>query len=85
MFPSGDYHQLFNEELAKQLSKLGLNLNKNKTEYYDNILDFLPNDAMKLAESGKVSEIFKEIEPARVRQYYNQKEKSVTKDKEYSQ
>jgi hypothetical protein len=46
--------------------------------------DYLIKDALKLAESGKVSEIFKEIEPARVRQYYNQKQKSVTKDKQYS-
>jgi len=46
--------------------------------------DYLIKDAVKLAESGKVSEIFREVEPARVRQYYNQKEKSVTKDKQYS-
>lgn len=46
--------------------------------------DYLIKDALKLAESGKVSEIFREIEPARVRQYYNQKQKSVTKDKQYS-
>ncbi|MCC5624178.1 RNA-directed DNA polymerase [Nostoc sp. CHAB 5715] len=45
--------------------------------------DYLIKDALKLAESGKVSEIFREIEPARVRQYYNQKQKSVTKDKQY--
>jgi Reverse transcriptase (RNA-dependent DNA polymerase) len=46
--------------------------------------DYLIKDALKLAELGKVSEIFKEIEPARVRQYYNQKQKSITKDKQYS-
>lgn len=46
--------------------------------------DYLIKDALKLAESGKVAEIFREIEPARVRQYYNQKQKSVTKDKQYS-
>lgn len=46
--------------------------------------DYLIKDALKLAESGKVSEIFKEIEPARVRQYYNQKQESVNKDKHYS-
>ncbi|MGB3638332.1 MAG: RNA-directed DNA polymerase [Rivularia sp. (in: cyanobacteria)] len=46
--------------------------------------DYLIQDALKLAESGKVSEIFTEIEPARVRQYYNQKRKSVNKDKHYS-
>lgn len=46
--------------------------------------DYLIKDVLKLAESGKVAEIFKEVEPARVRQYYNQEEKSVTKDKQYS-
>ncbi|MBS3029007.1 MAG: RNA-directed DNA polymerase [Dolichospermum sp. DET50] len=46
--------------------------------------DYLIKDALKLAESGKVSELFKEIEPARVRQYYNPKQKSATKDKQYS-
>ena len=46
--------------------------------------DYLIQDALKLAESGKVSEIFTEIEPARVRQYYNQNQKSVNKDKHYS-
>ncbi|MDB9489837.1 RNA-directed DNA polymerase [Dolichospermum circinale CS-534/05] len=46
--------------------------------------DYLIKDALKLAESGKVAEIFKQIEPARVRQYYNPKQKSVTKDKQYS-
>ncbi|MFM6089515.1 MAG: reverse transcriptase domain-containing protein [Dolichospermum sp.] len=46
--------------------------------------DYLIKDALKLAELGKVAEIFKEIEPARVRQYYNPKQKSVTKDKQYS-
>lgn len=46
--------------------------------------DYLIKDAVKLAESGKVSEIFREVEPARVRQYYDQKEKSVNKDKQYS-
>jgi hypothetical protein len=57
----------------------------------DNILlsdeeknDYLIKDALKLAESGKVSEIFKEIEPARVRQYYNLKQAPVTKEKYYS-
>ncbi|MHC5937654.1 hypothetical protein [Nostoc sp.] len=47
--------------------------------------DYLIKDALKLAESGKVSEIFKEVEPARVRQYYNLKQAAVTKDKQYSQ
>lgn len=46
--------------------------------------DYLIKDVLKLAESGQVSEIFKEVEPARVRQYYNQEQKSVTKDKQYS-
>ncbi|QSV55924.1 MAG: RNA-directed DNA polymerase [Dolichospermum sp. UKL201] len=46
--------------------------------------DYLIKDALKLAASGKVVEIFKQIEPARVRQYYNPKQKSVTKDKKYS-
>jgi hypothetical protein len=46
--------------------------------------DYLIKDALKLAASGKVAEIFKDIEPARVRQYYNPKQKSVTKDKQYS-
>ncbi|MGA9380684.1 MAG: reverse transcriptase domain-containing protein [Phormidium sp.] len=46
--------------------------------------DYLIKDALKLAESGKVSELFKEVEPARVRQYYNPKQQSVTKDKQYS-
>ncbi|MFB2879514.1 RNA-directed DNA polymerase [Floridanema aerugineum] len=57
----------------------------------DNILltdeeknDYLIKDALKLAESGKVSELFKEVEPARVRQYYNPTQQSVTKDKQYS-
>ncbi len=46
--------------------------------------DYLIKDALKLAESGKVSELFKEVEPARVRQYYNPKQQSVTEDKQYS-
>ncbi|MDP5338824.1 MAG: RNA-directed DNA polymerase, partial [Nodularia sp. (in: cyanobacteria)] len=50
----------------------------------EEINDYLIKDALKLAESGKVSEIFKEIEPARVRQYYNRKKSAVTKDKHYS-
>ncbi|MDB9374077.1 RNA-directed DNA polymerase [Nodularia sphaerocarpa] len=50
----------------------------------EEINDYLIKDALKLAESGKVSEIFKEIEPARVRQYYNPKKSPVTKDKHYS-
>lgn len=47
--------------------------------------DYLIKDALKLAESGKVSEIFKEVEPARVRQYYNLKQAGISKDKQYSQ
>lgn len=46
--------------------------------------DYLIKDALKLATSGKISEIFKQIEPARVRQYYNPKQKSVTKGQKYS-
>lgn len=46
--------------------------------------DYLIKDSLKLAASGKVAEIFKQIEPPRVRQYYNPKQKSVTKDQKYS-
>jgi len=43
--------------------------------------DYLIKDALKLSEKGKVSELFKEVEPIRVRQYYNLKHVPITKDK----
>lgn len=44
--------------------------------------DYLIKDALKLSQQGKVLELFKEVEPARVRQYYNLKQVTVTKDKQ---
>lgn len=43
--------------------------------------DYLIQDALKLSEEGRVSEIFQKAEPARVRQYYNTKKTSTSKDK----
>ena len=43
--------------------------------------DYLIQDALKISEEGRVSEIFQKPEPARVRQYYNTKKTSTSKDK----
>ncbi|MDB9447400.1 RNA-directed DNA polymerase [Anabaena sp. CS-542/02] len=50
----------------------------------EEVKDYLIKDAVKLAESGKVAEIFQEVEPARVRQYYNPKKTEVTKEQKFS-
>ncbi|AFZ43842.1 hypothetical protein PCC7418_1663 [Halothece sp. PCC 7418] len=43
--------------------------------------DYLIQDALRLSEEGRVSEIFQKPEPARVRQYYNTKQTSTSKDR----
>jgi len=42
--------------------------------------DYLIQDALRLSEEGRVLEIFQQPEPARVRQYYNTKKTSTSKD-----